>query len=969
MVNMLIGDTRSLKLIGDIGQAVTGATWSISDPTVAKISSADPPQLTALGQGTTTLTGTFNGLTAAMTINVLLGTALPAGSALWSFDPLPGNTITEMVPGNPVNSGDPDILVVEAPQTLRAFSKDGQQLWAVSLGARSTSATNIALPSTLEKQNLSLQSHSVTNPGDAAQAITSIPASEQDLLRKHGAFDSLDLLLRQQHFIEQQRQRAFPRNVPAISGRSALSLAVPSVNVGSSDVTTLLIKAVADNSGGVINLVGTFSGCCAITQTSFIKIDSSTQQQVWRQDFTGAVDVDFAIGADSTVYSSQLVFPPVSNPFAAAFGTASSSNIFALDPDTGHQIFSVSLPPGHFKLTDAERNSTAVVLADVDLAAQPGPLSILPDGSINAMVYTNHLEEDFQNLFLFSGFERGVSDHKTLQLLTIQPDGSSIFRPVQQFDFDATSCPAAGCNDPGAGYIPNEVIPDGQGGVLATWAGNDTQLGITNSSAALVRHFDNTGGMLDYAVPFASRSWFRVGGNNPQGLVLGGSNTAFGSDGQSIVAFDVNTGMQLWSFEPSGFQGVALLGATTQPGLAAVQLADFQGEFDASPNALLSFDSAGAVNPITFAASTANVTYFDANTLLAITSSVGEMVSAPAPSIFNSTLNLSEVPKNVLNTATFDPIVWSEPMADRPGRRASPPPTITFDKQIVKAGISLIGQDVRGTIRAAIKPKSRAPEITFSSTNSTRATVSEEGRVDNGDSLVVTLRITGISQTPAGVPQGDAYVQALIHGKRIGPRIPALVVVPISQAHQVGPLRFENSAKVDSLLDGTPVTELRTDANTTVTITIFDQFNQKLDSVYNGNAVVTEQFSNTSESGFPLPGSPTLPTVETVITEPDSSLQDGIKLDGIQINAGTLIGNILTATQIDQWQNGVLLIANADGAKSNNVFSLRKLHPIATGAQTVRVHGYPVIPTFIRTQEVQPLNTPPIPFTAKDVAQ
>jgi hypothetical protein len=58
--------------------------------------------------------------------------------------------------------------------------------------------------------------------------------------------------------------------------------------------------------------------------------------------------------------------------------------------------------------------------------------------------------------------------------------------------------------------VLNEVVPDGQGRALATWTGNDSQLGITSSSAALVRHFDGSGGTLDYTVPFGSSSWFRI---------------------------------------------------------------------------------------------------------------------------------------------------------------------------------------------------------------------------------------------------------------------------------------------------------------------------------------------------------------------------------------------------------------------------------------------------------------------------
>src|SRR5438552_13621808 len=276
-------------------------------------------------------------------------------------------------------------------------------------------------------------------------------------------------------------------------------------------------------------------------------------------------------------------------------------------------------------------NSTVIILADLDVAAQPGPLSILPDGSINAAVATNHLEEDFQRLFSGGGSETAVSDHKTLQLLIIQPDGSFTNRPIQAFDFDQTGC-HGGCNDPGAGYIPNEVIPDGQDGLLATWTGNDAQLGITSSSAALARHFDSVGGTLDYVVPFARFSWFALGANsNPQSLVVGENNIAFGSDGQSVMAFDVNTGARLWSFQPPWFQGTALLAATAPGGVAAVQLADFQGTVDATPNARLAFDSTGVVSCTPLAANSSNITYFDTNTILGLDASgQGEMLMAEA---------------------------------------------------------------------------------------------------------------------------------------------------------------------------------------------------------------------------------------------------------------------------------------------------------------------------------------------------
>jgi hypothetical protein len=100
------------------------------------------------------------------------------------------------------------------------------------------------------------------------------------------------------------------------------------------------------------------------------------------------------------------------------------------------------------------------------------------------------------------------------------------------------------------------------------------------------------------------------------------------------------------------------------------------------------------------------------------------------------------------------------------GDRAQDPPWITHDKEIVKAGISLIGEDVRGTIRATISPKNASLQITFGSTNTARATVVEEGRVDGTDSTTVTLRITGVAATPTDKPKADAQVQRFSLARR-----------------------------------------------------------------------------------------------------------------------------------------------------------------------------------------------------------
>lgn len=77
---MMIGDTSTLQAVDATGQAVTGLTWTSSNTGVATLSTDDPPIITAVGQGNTTVTA--GGASADLT--AYAGSALPLGTVLWS---------------------------------------------------------------------------------------------------------------------------------------------------------------------------------------------------------------------------------------------------------------------------------------------------------------------------------------------------------------------------------------------------------------------------------------------------------------------------------------------------------------------------------------------------------------------------------------------------------------------------------------------------------------------------------------------------------------------------------------------------------------------------------------------------------------------------------------------------------------------------------------------------------------------
>ncbi|HET9183307.1 MAG TPA: Ig-like domain-containing protein [Candidatus Angelobacter sp.] len=605
-INLLQGQNHNVQLVGDIGQIVPGATWEVSDPTVAAVSPGTPAQITALGQGTATITASFNGLSASMTVNVYAGTSLPPGVPLWAVDPLPGNfRVNSMVRGNPLNLGDPDLFMLEGSNTLRAFTADGQQLWVTQVAAGAT-ATAKNLPLFLPWKPSGL------NAGLLA-------AAERAYIERSG----WNRPVLQPAVLNWKRGKSHRWFLPAVTQIT--------------NIFPVVQKTVPDNNGGTINLVQMnyfFSGFPEQFY-SIIRLDNSGQQ-TWRYDSSlsnparpGFFDRNFAVGPDSTVYVQQQVltaFAIANGQFIEGF----NSTILALDNATGQVKFTAQMPPGHFTLSRSTGTST-FPLADVSLGAVIGPLSVMPDGSVQTLVQTKFYNEtDAGNVVGCATCEIAVSEQNKLELLTLQPDGSSSRQPVNSFNFNASGCdPMQNCGDPGSFYDPGEVIPDGQGGVLASWTGNDTRLGITgqNNFQAVMQHINNVGAATDYTVALPTNQWTTF--VKESSLVLGDNNTAFGTDGFAIVAFDPNTGAQKWNFNPGGQNGAQMLLAPSNGGLFALGMVNptFGDPF---PTGIVGFDASGNQTTTLPLSNVTAVAYFDPNDLMAsLQSGAGELLPTP----------------------------------------------------------------------------------------------------------------------------------------------------------------------------------------------------------------------------------------------------------------------------------------------------------------------------------------------------
>jgi hypothetical protein len=148
VANLVLGDTQQYTVMDEQGRVRNDATWTISDPTLAEISSDSSPQLTALAIGQPALTATVQGISAQTLVNIS-GVALSPGMERWSDPPLTratGEHVFQAVPA----PGTPDLYAVENGPCLDrfcntlnklivAYSADGTQLWQRSLPQQNAS--------------------------------------------------------------------------------------------------------------------------------------------------------------------------------------------------------------------------------------------------------------------------------------------------------------------------------------------------------------------------------------------------------------------------------------------------------------------------------------------------------------------------------------------------------------------------------------------------------------------------------------------------------------------------------------------------------------------------------------------------------------------------------------------------------------------------------------------------------------
>jgi len=139
-VNMLVGDTQQFTAVDELGRPRNDATWTVSDTSLATITTDSSPALTAVAVGQVTVTATVGSVSAQIQTHIPGGTSLSQGTTRWSVPPTPGFAPGLVVQAEPVGGG-PDLYSVENDASgdinVRALTESGQQLWSALIPALS----------------------------------------------------------------------------------------------------------------------------------------------------------------------------------------------------------------------------------------------------------------------------------------------------------------------------------------------------------------------------------------------------------------------------------------------------------------------------------------------------------------------------------------------------------------------------------------------------------------------------------------------------------------------------------------------------------------------------------------------------------------------------------------------------------------------------------------------------------------
>ena len=450
-VTTLVGGTQQFTVVDNLGHARDDVMWSVSDSTVATITTDSSPTLTGVAAGSVTLTASIQGVSAETLVTIVGGTSLPEGSVRWRVPAgAAGLSPMQIVPS--------------------VGSDGGPAIFAISGGG---TAGLLQAPSTMKALT---QAASSTSTDTLIQALT---ADGQQLW---------------QHWL------------PAVNGNS-----------------------VPDRFGGLI--VTQFNTCDHVNPMTITDLDGPTGEWRWQVEAASTCTNDppqFAMRHDGVVV---IVTPG---------NTSGLSEVMMIEGRFGTVLAAPPIPPSSF---DDVLGQTFTGYSRV------GPPVIDGDGVTYLEYETRHV-----------AYPAHVTT-ATLWLMKIAMDLTNTSTQLATTDTDTN-------------LFPGRVIPDGHGGVIATWTFSPTQ-SPADPSPLRAAHVTAGGGVTPYDLPVQPPDVLPGPTGLPLNtlLALGENDTVFASYGSDLMSFNSMSGTIQWSYSAAP-AAIAVVVADASGGVAAKVTAD-----------------------------------------------------------------------------------------------------------------------------------------------------------------------------------------------------------------------------------------------------------------------------------------------------------------------------------------------------------------------------------------------------------
>jgi hypothetical protein len=517
--NMHTGDIRQFFAVDDLGQARLDALWSVNNTSIATIPKDSLPTVTAINPGHVTLTANVGGTIAEAQISIAPYSLkiTPESATMMVGDERSFNVVDER--GRPCSSA----TWMVSDDTLATITDvSSPTLTAVAAGTVTITATVEGVSAQAQVTIFPASQDGSYPPGTVLWAAPPTPGFTPVKIFKAmpepGAPDFYSIQSRNDG---QSLIQAFTAD-----GRQMWQTIQPSVNDSS----------VPDYDGG---LIITIHQTCKENQTDpmkIIKLDPATGQPNW-QIISQSVNNLYCYPE-----APQIAIRPDGNVVISAPGNTSGlPELAVVNGKTGQRILAPAIPVSSYK----------DVFSEISQGYSPiGPPFVDSDGS-------TYVEYEVRNV----DYPPKVLSAE-LWLLKMDLTGN---RTDMLLDSTADDC----------NLFPGRIIPDGDGGVLATWYVDQfyppdappPQLPLFPYHAARV----SSGNVASpYVLPFPVK---KVKYGQYPILALGESGTAFATDGANgdygptIASFNLNSGFTNWAYSTTPSNTLSIMTAMENNGV------------------------------------------------------------------------------------------------------------------------------------------------------------------------------------------------------------------------------------------------------------------------------------------------------------------------------------------------------------------------------------------------------------------